>query len=145
MQFIDNSHISSCLASNICGTRDIANGLLQAAQKQLEQQVAAAEQLTAEVEQLKSENLEAWQLKYELEGQTAAYKANLEGMQRQGSCMQKVSRLPGDSSQSLSTRHVLTPMPAKGSKQQQRVTTRSAKFCSTAHKGLFCAVGPAGT
>lgn len=63
---------------------------LQAAQKQLEQQVAAAQQLSTEVEQLKQENLEAWQMKYELESQMAAYKANLDGMQRQGGCMQKV-------------------------------------------------------
>ncbi len=53
--------------------------------------MAAAEQLAAEVEQLKSENLDAWKVKYELESQMAAYKANLEGLQRQGSCMQKVN------------------------------------------------------
>lgn len=62
----------------------------QAAQQQLQQQLAAQEQLAAEVEQLKTENLEAWKLKYELEGQMAAYKASLEGLQRQGSCMHKV-------------------------------------------------------
>jgi hypothetical protein len=63
---------------------------LQAAQQQMQQQLAAAEQLAAEVEQLKSENLEAWRVKYELEGQMAATKASLEGMQRQGSSMHKV-------------------------------------------------------
>ncbi|KAF6259988.1 P-loop containing nucleoside triphosphate hydrolase protein [Scenedesmus sp. NREL 46B-D3] len=61
----------------------------QAAQQQLQQQLAAAEQLAAEVEQLKGENLEAWRVKYELEGQMAATKASLEGMQRQGSSMHK--------------------------------------------------------
>ncbi|WIA19757.1 hypothetical protein OEZ85_005673 [Tetradesmus obliquus] len=61
----------------------------QAAQQQLQQQLAAAEQLAADVEQLKSENLEAWRVKYELEGQMAATKATLEGLQRQGSSMHK--------------------------------------------------------
>jgi hypothetical protein len=64
--------------------------LTQAAQHQLQQQLAAAEQLAADVEQLKSENLEAWRVKYELEGQMAATKATLEGLQRQGSSMHKV-------------------------------------------------------
>lgn len=64
--------------------------VLQAAQKQLEQQVEAAQQLSLEVEQLKNENLEAWKVKYDLESQMAAYKASLDGMQRQGSGIKKV-------------------------------------------------------
>jgi len=67
-----------------------AAALLQAQQQHVQQQLAAAQQLTQEVEALKQENLEAWRIKYELESQMAAYKANLEGMQRQGSSMQKV-------------------------------------------------------
>jgi hypothetical protein len=63
---------------------------LQAAQRQLQQQLEAAEQLQQDVEQLKTENLETWQQKYELEGQLATARANIEGMQGQASSMQKV-------------------------------------------------------
>jgi hypothetical protein len=45
-----------------------------------------------QVEQLKSENLEAWQTKYALEGEMAAAKAQLEGWQQQSSSMQQVCR-----------------------------------------------------
>jgi hypothetical protein len=79
---------------------------LQAAQQQLQQQLAAAEQLAAEVEQLKSENLEAWRVRYELEGQMAATKASLEGLQRQGSSMHKVRLRQGRVSLNLSMSYV---------------------------------------
>jgi septal ring factor EnvC (AmiA/AmiB activator) len=64
--------------------------VLQAAQRQLQQQLEAAEQLQQDIEQLKTENLETWQQKYELEGQLATARANMEGMQGQASSMQKV-------------------------------------------------------
>lgn len=67
--------------------------VVQAAQRQLQQQLEAAEQLQQDVEQLKTENLETWQQKYELEGQLATARANMEGMQGQASSMQKVSAL----------------------------------------------------
>lgn len=61
-----------------------------AAQRQLQQRLEAAEQLQQDVESLKSENLEAWRQKYDLEGQLATLRANMEGMQGQAGSMQQV-------------------------------------------------------
>lgn len=63
---------------------------MQAAQRQLQQRLEVAEQLQQDFETLKTENLEAWQQKYELEGQLTTARANMEGMQGQASSMQKV-------------------------------------------------------
>lgn len=64
--------------------------MLQAAQRQLQQQLQAAEQLQQDIEALKTENLEAWRQKYELESQLATVRATMEGMQGQACSMQKV-------------------------------------------------------
>lgn len=63
---------------------------LQAAQRQLQQQIDAAEQLQADMEALKTENLEAWRQKYDLEGQLAAARANMDSMRGQAESMQQV-------------------------------------------------------
>lgn len=63
---------------------------VQAAQRQLQQQIDAAEQLQQDMEALKTENLEAWRQKYDLEGQLAAARANMEGMRGQAESMQQV-------------------------------------------------------
>ena len=63
---------------------------LQAAQRQLQQRLDAAEQLQEDIEQLKTENLEAWRQRYELESQLATVRANMDGMQGQACSMQKV-------------------------------------------------------
>jgi len=67
-------------------------GFLQAAQRQLQQQLESAQQLQEDIEQLKTENLEAWQQKYELEKELATCKANLEGMQGESHSMHQVGR-----------------------------------------------------
>jgi YD repeat-containing protein len=68
---------------------------VQAAQRQLQQQIDAAEQLQQDMEALKTENLEAWRQKYDLEGQLAAARANMEGMRGQADSMQQVGLCSG--------------------------------------------------
>lgn len=82
----------SAVYARIC-CHDGLYRVLQAAQRQLQQRLEAVEQLQQDVESLKSENLEAWRQKYDLEGQLATVRANMEGMQGQAGSMQQV-RLP---------------------------------------------------
>lgn len=64
--------------------------VLQAAQRQLQQRLDAAEQLQQDIDALKTENLEAWRQKYEVEGQLATARANMQGLQGQTASMQQV-------------------------------------------------------
>jgi hypothetical protein len=85
-----SSHVMSQTLSHLCSSCQWDSHVLQAAQRQLQQQLQAAEQLQQDIEALKTENLEAWRQKYELESQLATVRATMEGMQGQACSMQKV-------------------------------------------------------